>query len=329
MDYQVAQDLTTEDVLSDMDLTGKRVLVTGAGSGLGLETCRALAVRGAQVVGAVRDLAKGRAATAALSASAKGSVGLVALDLASLQSVRECANALLTVGEPFDVIICNAGVMAAPKGVTKDGFETQFGVNHLGHFLLVNLLVPLLRSGSRVILLSSMGHRIADLDLDDPNFERRPYDEWAAYGGAKTANILFAVELDKRLRDRGVRVAAVHPGVVTDTSLNRHMNREEFSQFLNSERDIHHRNKTIPEGAATTVWAAFVASADEIGGRYCQDCRVFDVNDSEVVSNYGARAYALDPERAARLWTISEQMVGQTFCLHGMLASVSNVVPIK
>lgn len=306
------KDQSTDDVLGTMDLTGKRVLVTGAGAGLGLETCRALAVRGAQVVGAVRDLEKGRAATAGLSGASAG-VELVELDLASLHSVRQCADALLGTGKPFDVIICNAGVMAAPKGVTKDGFETQFGVNHLGHFLLVNLLVPLLRSGSRVIVLSSMAHRMADLDLNDPNFEHRPYDKWVAYGGAKTANVLFAVELDKRLRGRGVRVAAVHPGVISDTSLKRHMNTEDFAGFANAEPDFHLRNKSIPEGAATTVWCAFVAQADEIGGRYSQDCKVFDVNDSPVVSNAGPRAYAVDADRAAALWTLSEKMVGESF----------------
>ncbi|MEJ7925785.1 SDR family NAD(P)-dependent oxidoreductase [Sphingobium sp. AN641] len=313
MDYQIEKDQTTDDVLGDMDLTGKRVLLTGAGAGLGLETCRAMAVRGAEVIGAVRDPDKARAAIAQLAGDASGSVELVKLDLASLQSVRQCADALLAKGAPFDVIICNAGVMATPQGKTSDGHETQLGINHLGHFLLVNLLVPLLRSGSRVIILSSMAHRLADIDLDDPNFERRSYDAWMAYGAAKTANVLFTVELDKRLRDRGVRVAAVHPGVVTDTALTRHMSREDYSAFVNAERDIHHRNKSIPEGAATTVWAAFVAPADDVGGRYSQDCQLFDVNDSQVVSNHGPRAYALDPDRAARLWTISEQMVGQSF----------------
>ncbi|WP_340265743.1 SDR family NAD(P)-dependent oxidoreductase [Sphingobium mellinum] len=192
MEYQIDKDQTTEDVLGNMELTGKRVLVTGASAGLGLETSRALAVRGARVVGAVRDMDKGGAAIAQLGSPVSGNVELIELDLASLKSVRQCANALLVKGEPFDVIICNAGVMATPKGVTQDGFETQFGVNHLGHFLLVNLLIPLLRPGSRVVILSSMGHRLADIDLDDPNFEGRPYDEWASYGGAKTANILFA-----------------------------------------------------------------------------------------------------------------------------------------
>lgn len=313
MDYQIEQDQTTDDVLGDMDLTGKRVLITGVGAGLGLETCRAIAVRGAHVVGTVRDLAKGREAIAGFATSAPGGVELVEMDLASLQSVRRCADALLAAGQPFDVIIGNAGVMASPKGVTQDGFETQFGVNHLGHFLLVNRLVPLLHSGSRIVILSSMAHRMADIDLDDPNFERRPYDAWASYGGAKTANVLYVVELDRRLRERGVRVAAVHPGVVTDTSLTRHMSEDDFTAFVNSERDVHHRNKSIPEGAATTVWSAFVAPADAVGGRYSQDCRVSGVNDSPVVSNDGPRAYAVDPDRATKLWAISEQLVGETF----------------
>ncbi|MEJ7935133.1 SDR family NAD(P)-dependent oxidoreductase [Sphingobium sp. AN558] len=313
MDYHIEKDRTAEDVLGDMDLSGKRVLITGAGAGLGLETCRAIAARGAHVIGTVRDLAKGREAIAAFAGSAPGGVELVELDLASLESVRQCADALRAKGEPFDVIIGNAGIMAAPRETTKDGFESQFGVNHLGHFLLVNRLVPLLRSGSRVIILSSMAHRMADLDLDDPNFERRPYDEWASYGGAKTANVLYVVELDKRLRARGVRATAVHPGVVTDTALTRHMSPDDFQAFVNSERDVHHRNKSIPEGAATTVWSAFVAPADAVGGRYCQDCRVSEVNDSPIVSNHGPRAYAINPDRATKLWAISEKLVGEQF----------------
>lgn len=313
MDYQINRDMTADEVLGDMDLSGKRVLVTGAGAGLGLETCRVLAARGAHVVGAVRDMEKARLATATISAAAPDAFELVELDLASLDSVRRCADALLAAGEPFDVVICNAGVMATPEGRTNDGFETQFGVNHLGHFLLVNRIIGLLHSGSRIIMLSSMAHRMGDLDLDDPNFDRRPYDPWASYGGSKTANVLFAVELDRRLRDRGVRVAAVHPGVAFGTDLARHMREEDRAAFLNSKKDFHHRIKTMEEGAATTVWSAFVAPADEIGGRYSQDCRVVPVNDSSVTSNAGPRAYAMDPARATRLWTISEEMVGETF----------------
>lgn len=316
MTYHIEQDLTTDDVLGDMDLTGKRVLVTGAGGGLGLETCRALAVRGAEVVGTARDLEKARLAGASVIGHMSGSVELVDLDLASLQSVRQCTGSILATGEPFDAVICNAGVMATPQGKTKDGFETQFGVNHVGHFLLVNLIAPLLRSGARVIVLSSMGHRIADIDLEDPNFERRPYDPMTSYGASKTANILFAVEMDKRLRSRGIRAAAVHPGVITDTNLSRHVPDEQFAAYLdyvNSKSDIHQRNKSIPQGAATTVWSAFVATADEVGGQYCQDTQVFATNDSEEISNTGPRAYAVDPARSARLWQVSERLVGQSF----------------
>ena len=176
---------------------------------------------------AVRDLAKGERAAEPVRAGAapNASVELIELDLASLSSVRACADKLITEGKPLHVLIANAGVMAAPQGITADGFETQFGTNHLGHFVFVNRLVPLLIAGapSRIIALSSSGHRMSDVDLDDPGFERTPYDPWLAYGRAKTANVLFAVALDRRLRDRGVRAAAVHPGGI-QTELGRHLN---------------------------------------------------------------------------------------------------------
>src|SRR5208282_2464600 len=207
---------TTDEVLDGMSLTGKRVLVTGVSAGLGVETARALAAHGAQVVGAARDLAKAEAATSRVRADAArgGGLDLVQLDLASLASVRACADALVAKGEPFDLVIANAGVMATPFGKTADGFETQFGTNHLGHFLFVNRIASLIRKGGRLINLSSAGHRFSNVDLDDPNFERTPYDPFVAYGRSKTANILFAVAFDQRHRSRGVRAAAVHPGVI-------------------------------------------------------------------------------------------------------------------
>src|SRR5277367_4289356 len=173
---------TTDEVLQGIDLRGKRVLVTGVSAGLGVETARALSAHGAEVIGAARDLSKAQAATEQVRAQAAsgGSLHLVQLDLASLASVRRCADGLLAAGKPFDVIIANAGVMACPKGTTVDGFETQFGTNHLGHFVLVNRIAALLRPGSRLVNLSSAGHRYSDVDLDDPNFERTPYDPWAA-----------------------------------------------------------------------------------------------------------------------------------------------------
>src|SRR6266404_2829743 len=202
---------TTDEVLLGVNLKGKRVLVTGVSSGLGVEIARSLAAHGAQVAGAARDLKKADAATDQVrkdAAANGGSFEVIALDLVSLTSVRACADALLKKGEPFDVIIANAGVMATPFGHTEDGFETQFGTNHLGHFVLVNRIASLLGTGGRLINLASAGHRFANVDLADPNFERTPYDPWVAYGRSKTANILFAVAFDLRHRDRGIRAAA-------------------------------------------------------------------------------------------------------------------------
>src|SRR5690348_5854071 len=216
---------TTDEVLSGVNLKGKRVLVTGVSAGLGVETARSLAAHGAQVVGAARDLKKADAATDQVKKDAAangGSFELIALDLASLTSVRACADALLKNGEPFDVIITNAGVMATPFGHTEDGFETQFGTNHLGHFVLVNRIAHLFRAGGRLITLASAGHRFANVDLEDPNFERTPYEPWVAYSRSKTANILFAVAFDARHRGHGIRAAAVHPGGI-QTELARHL----------------------------------------------------------------------------------------------------------
>jgi len=183
---------TTEDVLSDADLRGKRILVTGVSAGLGVETARSLAADGAQVVGAARDLAKAQGATAQVrkdAAANGGSFELVELDLANLKSVRACTDGLLSKGEPFNVVIANAGVMATPFGHTADGFETQFGTNHLGHFVLVNRIASLIRADGRLINLPSAGHRFSNVDLEDPNFERTPYEPFVAYGRSKTANI--------------------------------------------------------------------------------------------------------------------------------------------
>src|ERR1700678_4529950 len=267
---------TTDDVLSGVNLKGKRILVTGASAGLGVETARSLAAHGAQVVGAARDLNKAKAATAQVrkdAAANGGSFELIELDLASLKSVRACADGLLAKGEPLDVIIANAGVMATPLGHTADGFETQFGTNHLGHFVLVNRIASLIRDGGRLINLSSLGHRYSNVNLEDPNFERTPYEPFTAYGRSKTANILFAVAFDKRHKDRGVRAAAVHPGVI-HTELGRHVDAsaiekiiEQRNQQLAAEGKAPFQWKTIPQGAATSVWAGVVARSQEIGGR--------------------------------------------------------------
>jgi NAD(P)-dependent dehydrogenase (short-subunit alcohol dehydrogenase family) len=325
MTEQFGATSTTDDVLSDITLHGKRILVTGVSAGIGVETARALAARGATVVGAARDLSKAeRAISGARQASAAGggSIELVELDLASLANVRACADKLLAEDKPFDVIIANAGVMATPQGTTADGFETQFGTNHLGHFVLVNRLAPLLPVGGRVVMLASSGHRFANVDLDDPGFERTPYEPFVAYGRSKTANILFAVAFDQRHRARGVRAAAVHPGGI-HTELGRHMGEEQLSALvetinkqLASEGKGPFQFKTIPQGAATSVWTAVVASAEDVGGRYCENCHVSEVVPDNVVItpvSEGVRGYALDPVNAEALWRKSEQMVGESF----------------
>jgi NAD(P)-dependent dehydrogenase (short-subunit alcohol dehydrogenase family) len=310
---------TTDDVLEGVNWRGKRVLVTGVSAGLGVETARALVSHGAEVVGAARDRSKAKAATAGVRAGPNGGgLELVELDLASLDSVRVCANALVDAGKPFDLVIANAGVMACPYGKTADGFETQFGTNHLGHFVLVNRIASLMKPGSRLVNLSSAGHRYSDVDLDDPNFERTPYDPWTSYGRSKTANILFAVEFDRRHKADGVRATAVHPGGI-QTELSRHIGDEGMKQLIErvnvatraaGEPDF--KFKTIPQGAATSVWAGAVATADEVGGRYCEDCHVAAI-EPDAAKRAGVKPYALNPETAKALWAKSEEMVGEQF----------------
>jgi NAD(P)-dependent dehydrogenase (short-subunit alcohol dehydrogenase family) len=314
---------TTEDVLSGVNLKGKRFFVTGVSAGLGVETARSLAAHGAHVVGAARDLAKAETATSQVfkdAAAGGGSFELVKLDLTNLKSVRACADALVAKGQPFDVVISNAGVMATPFGHTSDGFETQFGTNHLGHFVLVNRIAPLIRG--RLVNLASSGHRFSNVDLADPNFERTPYEPFVAYGRSKTANILFAVAFDQRHRKRGVRATALHPGGI-DTDLTRHMGSANMQAFIDqmniqlaAEGQPPFQFKTVPQGAATSVWCAVVASPDEIGARYCENCHVSKIlpDDANIsVNSEGVRAYALNLSNAEALWKKSEEMVQETF----------------
>ena len=312
---------TTDEVLSGVDLSGKRILITGVSAGLGVETARALVAHGADVVGAARDLAKAEKATAevrAAAAASGGSFALIALDLASLASVRAAADALVADGRRFDIVIANAGVMAAPFGKTVDGFETQFGTNHLGHFTFVNRIAALIKDGGRFVSLASSGHRFSDINLEDPNFDRGDYEPWAAYGRSKTANILFAVEFDRRHKDRGVRAVALHPGGI-HTELGRHLDEGALAALVERINATARESggeafefKSIPQGAATSVWAAVVADADAIGGRYCEDCHVADLVEGDGV-RAGVRSYALDADNAKALWVKSEEMIGERF----------------
>ena len=291
---------TAAEVVKGIDLTGKTGVITGASSGLGRESARALASAGARVILAGRN-------ANALDETQKwiradqpdADTSTITLDLTSLASVRRAAAAIAEATKAIHILMNNAGVMFTPFGHTGDGFEMQFGTNHLGHFAFTDLLKGRLEAadGSRVVNLSSDGHRLGDVDLTDPNWERREYDKFAAYGAAKTANILHAVELDSRCRDAGVRAYAVHPGMVA-TNLARHMTREDVA-VVTKRAAAHDIEVLTPEqGAATQVWAAVADELSGTGGVYLADCAV----------RSDAAAYATDEARAAELWQLSEAM---------------------
>jgi NAD(P)-dependent dehydrogenase (short-subunit alcohol dehydrogenase family) len=308
---------TADEVLAGIDLKGKRFLITGVSSGIGRETARALAARGASVFGTVKDPVAAASATGAVHDAASqggGKLQLLTLDLASLQSVRACTDQLLEDGLLFDAIIANAGVMATPFGHTVDGFETQFGINYLGHFALVNMLAPLLAKDARVVVLSSQAHRVADIDLVDPNFEHQEYQPFVAYGRSKTATTLFAVEFDKRYRERGIRATSVMPGNSL-TDLPRNFSQEELQGLFETVGKARAEAglppgqlKDIGQAAATSVWAAVVADKDVIGGQYLEDCAVAPVNDTPNPFADGVRSYALDVDKARQLWEKSEEL---------------------
>ncbi|MXO91795.1 SDR family NAD(P)-dependent oxidoreductase [Pontixanthobacter aquaemixtae] len=312
---------TADEALEGHDLSGKLAFITGGASGLGQETARAMAAKGAHVVIAARDQAKLDEASAAIKeGSGNEKVETILCDLASLDSVRACAKEAGERFDKIDLLINNAGVMACPLMRTADGFEMQFGTNHVGHFLLTNLLMPLVLAGTdkRIVNLSSRGHFFDEVHHDDPNYESREYEKWAAYGQSKTANIQFSVGLESRLADQGIHSYAVHPGGIL-TNLGRHMTDEDrewmMSRFKKSAGESDGETpsgfKTIPQGAATTCVAATASDLAGKGGVYLEDCNVSAVDDENEKS--GVRSYALDPAKADELWAISEQMVGQKF----------------
>lgn len=309
-------DSTTDDVLEGIDLTGQRILVTGASAGLGLETTRALAAHGASVTMAVRDLTKGATALDEVIATVPAAdLELRPVDLADLGSIRTFTDGFLEDHEQLDILIANAGIMACPHGTTVDGFELQWGTNHLGHFLLITRLLPALLAagavgGARVVLLSSSGHRFSDIDLSDPGFERGDYDPWVAYGRAKTANVLCAVGADQRYSEQGVRAFAVHPGGI-HTELGRHLDDAAIQTLTDRMATMTETMqwKTVPQGAATSVYAATSPELNGQGGVFLEDCHVADiVTDPNLMG--GVRPYALDPSSADALWAYSEHAVG-------------------
>ncbi len=310
---------TADDVLEGKDLAGRTTFVTGGYSGLGKETARALAAHGAHVILCGRDATKLAATGDEIAAGTGAKVDTLTCDLGSMESIRAAAKEANQRFDKIDLLINNAGVMACPQGRTEDGFETQFGTNHLGHFLLTNLLMPLVGKGEspRIINLSSRGHHIDRVHFDDPNFENRPYDKWLAYGQSKTANVLFAVGLEKRLGDKGIHAYALHPGGI-HTNLGRHMSPEDMADLIERIRKNAEASgqapqpfKTIPQGAATTCWVATAEELEGAGGLYCEDCHVADQDDESPGG--GVRSYAIDPDNAEKLWSLSEELVGERF----------------
>lgn len=305
---------TTDEVLAAHDLSGQTVFITGGASGLGQETARAMAAKGAHVVIAARDPAKlDIAASEIREATGSELVETIVLDLASQDAVRACGAEANERFDKIDLLINNAGVMACPQGQTADGFEMQFGTNHLGHFSLTKHILPLVRKGSgkRIVNLSSRAHHNDRVHLDDVGFENREYEKWASYGQSKTANILFSVALDKRLDD--IDVFAVHPGGI-QTNLGRHLTEEDVAALMARLEESDRGGfawKTVAQGAATSCWAATAPEIAGQGGVYCEDCHIAETDDQSEAS--GVRSYALDPEIAEGLWSLSEQMLGESF----------------
>ena len=305
------REATALEVIAGHDLSGKVAVITGGASGIGLETTRALLHAGARVLVAVRDPARAATALATLEAQ-PDQLETVTLDLASLASVRAAAAQVLAMTPVVHLLFNNAGIMATPFGHTEGGFETQFGTNHLGHFLFTTLLMPALIAAApaRVVVLTSSGHRRSDVHLDDPNFERRPYEKWSAYGQSKTANSLFAVELTRRYQEQGVTANAVHPGGIM-TNLQRFLPREEqlAMGWMDEQGNLNPLFKTPEQGAATSVWAAVGSELEGVGGLFLEDVGE-SLPEGAALPFTGYMPYARDPQTARALWTLSEELVG-------------------
>jgi len=310
---------TADDVIKGIDLTGKVAVVTGGYSGIGLETVRALRSAGAEVVVPARDTERARVALKGVDG-----VEVEAMDLFDPASVDAFADTFLASGRPLHILVNSAGIMATPPARDARGYEAQFATNHLGHFQLVARLWPALRAadGARVVSVSSRGHRFSPVDFDDPHFEHRPYEPFVAYGQSKTANALFAVELDRRGRADGIRAFAVHPGTIIDTGLAKYLPEEALraagavDKDGRPVRDAARQLKTVPQGAATSVWCATSPQLDGMGGVYCENGDISplvpEADQAAWLRDEGAPAgvlaYAVDPETAARLWELSERL---------------------
>lgn len=315
----------TTDVIKGIDLSGKTIIVTGGYAGIGLETVKTFSEAGAMIIVPARDRNKAGKNVAGIK-----NVVIETMDLMDPASIDAFAEKFLASGRPLDILVNNAGIMWVPLQRDAKGNESQLATNHLGHFQLTARLWPALKKSgnARVVTVSSFGHTMAPFNFEDPNFEHRDYETLAGYGQSKTANNLFAVELDHRGKEFGVRAYAVHPGSVNGTDLGRIEPVELFKQMGMYGEDgkilpeLAKKLKTIPQGAATTVWCATSPQLNDIGGVYCENVDVAELNTGEIVQQYddpstlrGVMPYSLDAENAKRLWTLSEELTSVTFTL--------------
>ncbi len=298
---------TAAEAIAGIDLSGKTAFVTGGYSGIGTETVKALASADARVIVGAR---RPKAAREVLGDLAT----IVALSLDDPASIDACADAVAKETSKLDILINNAAIMANPLTRDARGFESQFATNHLGHFQLAARLWPLVAAagtGARVVALSSLAHKRSAFHAEDPNYERRAYDKWEAYGQAKTSNALFAVHLDALAKAKGVRAFSVHPGGI-NTNLGRYLTQEDIDMFA-KRRAAGLKFKSIEQGAATTVWAATSPQLDGMGGVYCENCDIAELTDDGIGNATGVMANACDPEAAAKLWEISETLTATRF----------------
>lgn len=302
------------EVLEGIDLKGKVVIVTGGYSGIGLETVRALAAAGAAVTVPARDTEKANAALAGMP----GDIRIALMDLADIASVKRFALGFASDNTALDLLINNAGVMACPEMRVGPGWELQFGTNHMGHFALATTLLPLIQrtENARVVALSSTGHKLSDIRWDDPNWTDGSYDKWKAYGQSKTANSLFALGMNARLKESGGEAFAVHPGGIF-TPLQRHLPTEEMIVlgWLNEQGEISDGAramfKTPSQGCTTTLWAATSPLLDGKGGVYCEDCNIAALSGEQPVRYRDVEPHAVDQDSAERLWEMSEKLLAQ------------------
>jgi len=314
---------TVYDVIKGINLNGKTIIVTGGYAGIGLETVKTFVAAGAKVTVPARDMAKAQKNLKGIN-----NVTILAMDLMDEASILTFAESFLADNDKLDILVNNAGIMWVPLLRNQRGFESQLSTNHLGHFLLTAKLWPALKNANaaRVINLSSFGHQIAPFDFEDPNFLNREYQSLQGYGHSKTANNLFTVEFDHRAKNFGVRAFAVHPGSVNDTDLGRVAPMALFQQMGTHDEDGHLKPevaaklKNIAQGAATTVWCATTPQLNEIGGVYCEDADVAELDEGNIVHNYedpatlrGVKPYSLNADQAQHLWTLTEQLLGISF----------------